>query len=237
MTCPNRTDVGSYVLGALPPRDRLSFEQHLTGCPECTAAVRDLAGLPGLLGRVDPRVVEEADTAAPAVPGGLLDSLTRAVERDRRTGRRRLVLVSAAAAAAVAVAATTVVAVVLEDDAPPASSTSEVEDGGATAGRTMSPVGDVPVRAEVALERVDWGTRLRLDCSYDTASVEYPLPRRVDYFLYVRDRGGRVERVGSWRSIDGRTMSMDAGTATPPQDISSVEVRAPGGRVVLRLDL
>lgn len=39
----------AYVLGALSPEDRQAFEQHLQECDRCAAAVRELAGLPGLL--------------------------------------------------------------------------------------------------------------------------------------------------------------------------------------------
>ncbi len=96
----------------------------------------------------------------------------------------------------------------------------------------MDPVGDVPVRATITLEQVTWGTRLELTCTY---AVEYQLPPAVDYTLFVRTRGGRTEQVGSWRSVGGRTMRLSATTAASREDIASVEVRAPDGRVVLKL--
>ena len=49
MSCHWAMTGGVYVLGALPPGERLAFEEHLSGCVECTATVRELAGLPGLL--------------------------------------------------------------------------------------------------------------------------------------------------------------------------------------------
>ena len=99
----------------------------------------------------------------------------------------------------------------------------------------MQPVGDVPVRATVTLEQVTWGTRLGLSCTYDPESVEYELPPEVDYTLYVRTRDGRAERVGSWRSIDGRAVQLTSGTAADAEELESVEVRTADGRVVLRL--
>ena len=42
----------SYVLGALPADQRLEYEQHLSGCAACRAAVAELAGLPGIVGRL-----------------------------------------------------------------------------------------------------------------------------------------------------------------------------------------
>ena len=43
-------DAGPYVLGALPPEDRRAFEEHLDGCSQCQAEVREFAGLPGQFG-------------------------------------------------------------------------------------------------------------------------------------------------------------------------------------------
>ncbi len=44
----------AYVLGALSSAERRDFERHLHSCPRCTEAVSELAGIPGLLARVDP---------------------------------------------------------------------------------------------------------------------------------------------------------------------------------------
>jgi hypothetical protein len=97
----------------------------------------------------------------------------------------------------------------------------------------MDPVGEVPVQADLAMENVTWGTRLELTCTYDTGLVTYELPPAVDYVIVVHTEDGHRERVGSWRSVDGRTMRLTAGTAAQRGDISSVEVRTPDGRVVL----
>ena len=99
----------------------------------------------------------------------------------------------------------------------------------------MAAVGEVPVEATVGLEQVKWGTRLLLTCSYEPTSVGYDLPPAVDYTLFVRTRGGTTEQVGSWRSIGGTTMHLAAATSSNRGDIESVEVRTPGGRVVLRM--
>ena len=65
--------------------------------------------------------------------------------------------------------------------------------------------------------------------------VAYQLPPEVDYLLYVRTQDGRAERVGSWRSVDGKPMQLTAGTAATAEELESVEVRTADGRVVLRL--
>lgn len=227
--CRFAHDDGAYVLGALSPAERLEFERHLPGCEECTRSVRELAGLPGLLGRIDPAVLEQTDEAHP-VPDTLLPALAGEVSRTER--RRRTVGLALAAAAVAAIVGLGVA--VLQDEPPDQAGGAEVTGAAVL---TMEPVGDepVPVTAQLTMEPVAWGTKLGLTCTYDTSTVEYELPPEVDYWLVVHTRDGRTEKVGSWRSIDGRTMQFTAGTAADRDEIDSVEVRAPGGRVVLAL--
>ncbi len=238
MSCRFAHDDGVYVLGALAPAERQEFERHLPGCAECTRAVGELAGLPGLLGRVEATVVADPGADDP-LPATLLPALVREV----RTARHRRGWAAAVLAAAAAVAVVTALAVgqqVGRDEAPPRTGpgvSASPTDTSATdlAPRRMRPVGEVPVRARVALEPVTWGTRLGLECTYDRAWVGYDLPPEVDYVLFVRTRDGEAERVGSWRSVDGRPMQLVAGTATSADQLESVEVRTVDGRVVLRL--
>ncbi|HRD63345.1 MAG TPA: zf-HC2 domain-containing protein, partial [Nocardioides sp.] len=84
--CGHEHEDGAYVLGALSPEDRVGFERHLPGCPTCTEAIRELAGLPGLLARV-PVDILDADQLPTPVPDTLLPALVR---RARRTRRRRM---------------------------------------------------------------------------------------------------------------------------------------------------
>lgn len=231
MTCPFTEDAAAYVLGALSPAERLEFERHLDGCDRCTKALGELAGLPGLLYRVDASVLESPPAAEP-VPASLLPALSRQVRRARR---RRTVAAAGLAAAVVAVIAPLVLWLVGDGggEAPPGPGSSSTSP--AAVARDMEPVGEVPVRASVTLERAAWGTRLGVTCTYDPNWVEYRLPAAVRYTLVVRTRDGGVEEVGSWRSEGGRTLQLSAATAEALADIESVEVRAPDGRVVLRL--
>jgi hypothetical protein len=232
MTCPFSDDDGAYVLGALSPNERLEFERHLDGCEACKRSIRELAGLPGLLGRVDAAVLEHPPVDEP-LPDTLLPVLSREV---RRKGRRRTLAASGLAAAAVAAVATALVPVVVAKvggaDTPSAAASSPSPG---IVSEPMAAVGEVPVQASVSLEPVTWGTRLWLTCTYEPDDVEYDLPPAVDYTLFVRTRTGHTERVGSWRSVGGQTMRLTAATSTRRGDISSVEVRTPDGRVVLRL--
>jgi anti-sigma-K factor RskA len=240
MSCRFAHDDGAYVLGALSPADRQAFERHLPGCADCTRAVGELAGLPGLLGSVEASVIEQEEVDDP-VPATLLPALYREVRQARR---RRTWAAAGLAAAAAAVAVVAVVALTAGQDGrdeasaptdPEASSSPADPSPSAVTPQRMQPVGDVPVRATVTLEQVTWGTRLELACTYDSQWVEYDLPAEADYTLHVRTRDGRAERVGSWRSVDGLPMTIAAATAASAEELASVEVRTADGRVVLRL--
>ncbi|MGH3360416.1 MAG: anti-sigma factor family protein, partial [Nocardioidaceae bacterium] len=65
----------AYVLGSLTPADRRDFERHLPECPRCTQAVRELAGMPGIMAKARPA---ERDVAAPPLPDTLLPRLLAA---------------------------------------------------------------------------------------------------------------------------------------------------------------
>ena len=231
MSCPYAQDPAAYVIGSLSPAERLEFEKHLGDCDDCTRAIRELAGLPGLLGRVEPSVLEHPGVDRP-VPDTLLPTLSRQV---RRTRRRRTLI---AAAVAVAVVAVLVPVLVWQLGAPDRSqpdAPGDSSDSPALVSEPMHPVGDVPLKASVTLESVTWGTRLGLTSTYDRWAMEKRLPPSMDYTLCVRTWDGHTEEVGSWRSVDGMTMEVSGATSATRDDISSVQVRAPNGRVVLRL--
>ena len=233
MSCEHADLDGSYVIGALPPTERLAFEQHLAGCADCARSVRELAGLPGLLARVDQDVLAHPPRDEP-VPDTLLPALLHDV---RRTRRRRSLMTVGLAAAAVTIAVGVPLAVsarVGEHVVSPSSGVS-VGSQARSAGRAMTPLGDAPVRARLSLSQVGWGTRLDLTCTYAAVAERYHLPPEVTYSLFVRTRNGRTEEVGTWRALRGRTMRLTAATAATRRDIVSVEVRTPKGRPVLEL--
>ena len=235
MSCEFAHLDGSYVLGALSPDERQGYEQHLAGCAECAQSVRELAGLPGLLSRVDAGVLESPPAETP-VPDSLLPAL---VDRVRRARRRRAFLsagVAAAAATAVAIGTLGMTGAFDGEQTPhsdPTSSPSAIPTSPESL--AMQPVGSVPVRASLVLETVSWGTRLDLTCTYLTPGGDYVPTPSGTYVLVVRTRDGGLERVGTWRAIPGTTTRMSGATASDREDISSVEVRNENGRVVLRL--
>lgn len=224
--CAFAMDDAAYVLGSLSPAERKEFEAHLPGCEECSLAVRNLAGLPGLLGRLDPAVFDGPEIDP--VPETLLPRLSRAV---RRRQHRRTWLTAGVAAA---VAAVITVGGVVAIDQPHAGTPVAI----APVGRTMSQVagsGD-PMTANVALTSAAWGTRLDLTCSYPA------WPGRAGYAsgayaLVVHTADGRTQRVATWRGVPGKTMHLTAATAASSSEISSVDVVRQDGSPVLSLRL
>jgi predicted anti-sigma-YlaC factor YlaD len=221
--CEFAHDDAAYVLGALPPSDRLAFERHLATCPECAAAVRQVAGLPGLLGRLSLEDVGSETTSEPP-PDTLLPRLVGEVRRARRRRHWAVGLAAAAAVVAVVAGGATIVAMTSEDGPPPTA-----------AGRSMTPIGQDRVDASLALTSVAWGTRLDLTCSYDEASGGYQHDEPRTYSLVVRTAAGRVEQVATWKALPGRTMHLTGATALDSEQIASVEVRTAAGRPVLEL--
>ncbi len=225
MSCEFAHHDGAYVLGSLSPSDRAEFERHLAGCKDCARAVRELAGLPGLLARVSPDVLESDGPPVP-VPATLLPALVAEARRSQR--RRTTVLVGLAAAAAVVVAGGSVVVGNALDEPAPAGQSAPPSEAPSL---TMDPVGGAPVTGSLALTSVAWGTRLDLVCTYDAPGASYG----ATYAMVVRTRDGRVEQVATWKALPGKSMRLPAATSATRDDIASVEVLTADGVPVLKL--
>ncbi|MCW2762180.1 MAG: putative rane protein [Marmoricola sp.] len=231
MSCSFAHYDGSYVLGALSPAERQGFEEHLSGCDECSRSVRELAGLPGLLARVDPQVLASPPIGEP-VPDTLLPALVQEVRRVQR--RRALVTAGLAAAAAVVVVVGALAVTGGFDDAGAPAAAPPTSRTAPSGGHSMLQVGRVPVSANLALTGVLWGTKLDLTCTY-SGGGEYGTPPPQTYAMFVHTRDGHVEQVATWRALPGKTMRLAAATAANRTDITSVEVRTASGKAVLRL--
>ncbi|MCD6639232.1 MAG: hypothetical protein LT071_04895, partial [Nocardioides sp.] len=192
----------------------------------------DLAGLPGLLARTSPDVLDTPVDGVPP-PDTLLPRLTAQVLAHRR--RRWRNVAAATAAAAVVLLGAVWGASVLGEAGPGPVPPSAAP---AAPALPMTPVGAGPLSAEVVLEDVAWGTRLSLTCRYalGTGDARYDVPERAGrYALVVHVRGGDEEQVATWRAVPGRTLTVDAATAAERRDIERVEVRNAQGVAVLRL--
>jgi hypothetical protein len=207
----------AYVLGSLSAKDRLEFEQHLAGCPQCSASVAELAVLPGLLSKVPGGDVSDG---APDVPD-LLPKLAHAAARRRR--RDRLITASAIAVAA-AVAA--VLALVLPLALVPAAPVAAQEV-------TLGQVVASSLHADVRLFSVGWGTDIRMTCQYAPHSEDYS-PQAAEYAMFVTDDTGSSSQIATWRSKPGSTVRLSGATGLPVDAIRSIQVRSvTSGRVLL----
>lgn len=209
----------AYVLGALSPEDRRDYEQHLGECAACAGAVRELAGVPGLLGKV-PEEVATAGHADDAPPETLLPSLLWHARKARR--RRRALTGSIASMAAAACLALVFILAVRPAISGP---------GVAEPTTSMSPLAPVPVHATIGLEGTDTGTRVTMHCIYDERTSGH----QRWYALVLIGTDGDVERVASWTIAPGDDASFDGSTSLRPREIKAVEIRTSTGEPLLRL--
>jgi hypothetical protein len=218
----------AYVLGALSPDERLTFERHLAGCPSCSGSVRDLAGLPGLLAQVPEDQVEHPGQPEP-LPPTLLPSLVGEVRRAQR--RRRWVVGLAAAAVLVVVGAGAAAVVATTGDDP---AQQQVTQPVLAPAHEMDQLDQTAVSGDLALTPVDWGTRIDLSCDYDEPTSAYQDEVHT-YALVVEGADGQEQQVATWKALPGRSMHLTGATALTPAQIASVEVRTEDGTPVLAL--
>lgn len=222
MTCPHRYDDGAYVLAALNPTERAQFEHHLVDCAPCASAVRLLAPLPGLLGRVDPAVAEQGLPGSSRLPR-LIDAMTTARRRQSRLVRLR---VAAVALAAALLAGAGVMALQGPDGgAPPVATGAPVEQ--------MLPAASwVPVAADLRLTAEDTGTTIAMDCHYQTGYTG----TRQAFRLVAVGTDGSDDPLGSWLAGPGDHVTMTGLTRFTGGELARVELRDAGGTVLLYLE-
>ncbi|WP_410610494.1 anti-sigma factor family protein [Amycolatopsis sp. lyj-109] len=211
---PFATFDAAYVLGALAPEDRQRFEEHLRTCDRCAASVRELAGLPGLLARVD-TPASMPDAGPP--PPDLLPAVLRRVRRGRRI--RFAVTTGSAAVAVAACVALGVVA--WPAPAPPAPPPSVA----------MTALGQFPVRADARLAAFDWGTQVDMSCSYTGGRSG------GEYVLMAISRTGVETQLATWKALPDNTARLSIGTALKTPDLAALEIRLTDGPALLRLTL
>ena len=209
---PFATFDAAYVLGALAPEDRQSFEQHLRTCDRCAASVRELAGLPGLLARVDaPAVVPDAGPPPPE----LLPTVLKRVRRGRRI---RTAVTAASAVVAVSACVALGVVAAWPQPAPPPST-------------EMTALGRFPVRADARLAAFSWGTQVDMTCSYTGGRSG------GEYVLVAVSRAGEESQLATWKAVPDNTARLSIGTALRQSDLAALEVRLGNGLPLLRLTL
>src|SRR5215469_11841630 len=98
MTCPLRTSLGVYVLGAADAREQLRIEAHLPHCQSCRAELARLAPIPALLAQVPVGMLALPQREQHAGgPRGNLMGVAHTARRKRVTPALRLAAVAASA--------------------------------------------------------------------------------------------------------------------------------------------
>lgn len=207
MTCPQTSTLGVYLLGALEPEERSTFESHLYGCDICRAELVRLAPLPGLLNQISLSDFEESaaspvavlETTAPPfelpvavteLPDPVvIDQVAEPDTPERPKPYRRFWFAAAAAALVVAL----VVAGILGYEAMQGQSAPQAQT--VTWSATNPATG---ARADVVLTQKSWGTDIRVWMSNTPAGKECKLVilARNGY----RDRAGYKEIAGWWQT-------------------------------------
>jgi anti-sigma factor RsiW len=236
VTCPQLVDSGVYVLGALPPAQRLAFEAHMAQCDECRSEVNELAVLPGLLARVDATSFETEAASAdddPAAerrrphPVDLLPGVIRRVNRRRRT-RRIGAMVGVLAVACLALFAGLVLP----------HQTTKVPAPAVAAPITwhqMQSMTASPITAKVALTSTGSGTTVALKCNYPSVVSDPNYEHGAKWFaLFVYPRnGGSPQQIGTWSASPGDQLTIPAVTAWGLADVSEVQMRSSDGTPLL----
>ncbi|MFE7796688.1 anti-sigma factor family protein [Nocardia sp. NPDC057440] len=211
-----------YVLGSLTRTERREYEEHLTRCPACQAAVADLAGVPGMLALVDTEtalaMIAAPEDAAPEPNPPVPELLPRLVDAEQRRRRRsRWVSIGAAvAAAAAAVAiAVPVVYTVVSSDTP--STADQV-----VAERSMQPLQPTPISASFKLVAAEGRTRIIMTCSYGASDQRYTWK----YALFVFGSDGKQTELDQWPAGPGTELTIDRTLDAAPDQIRSVEIRS-----------
>ena len=229
MTCPYSRHDGAYLLGALSPDERRSYEEHLGSCQTCSAALSEVAGLPALLAHLPAEAIEPAEPP----PADLLPALLAAVAAERRRSRRRL-LVGAALGTAAAVVVTALLgqAVFSQPARPAPPAPVAATPTGPTAGKpvAMTRMADVPIRATAALTDKPWGTQVDLRCRYSGRPYA-----AGSYVLVAIGRTGHSEQVAAWDVAAGEEAVVTGSTSLHSAELAALEVRTMEGRPVLRL--
>jgi predicted anti-sigma-YlaC factor YlaD len=202
-----RLSLGAYVVGALDPDDRITVEHHLESCPACRDELSDLAGLPGLLARVD---VTELLQGEPSAPPELLDRLLAAAATDNRVARRRRFM---AAAAAVAIAS-----------AGTAAAAAQIAEGHNTSPPAVTAQGRVltaadattHVAARISEQPKNWGTAVRVQLT--------GVPEGETCSLVVVSRSGEHEVAATWKVNYTGDVDVQGASAWAAADIASYAV-------------
>lgn len=212
-----RTDLGAYVLGALPADEAAVLEAHLATCAGCRAERDDLLPVAAVLGELRG---DDRGAAPPAtVPSGLDDlvlaRLDREAARERRTAWARRAGLAAVAGAAAAVVLVAGLAITRDDVPEPKVVPTEP---------VAVVVTDDDVTADAALVNHTWGVEVRLTAAgFDDGGR---------YRVAIVGTDGKRYPAGAFVGTGSREMVCNLNSAVLRPEASGFEVRDGSGQVV-----
>jgi hypothetical protein len=220
---------GAYVFGALQPAERRRYEKHLTACSTCSRSVRELAGVPGLLGVLDQEealALRDLPDDAALRDGTHSPGRVAGVARRVRLRRRRTRLMSALVLVVVLLVGSIGGWSIVRGLQPAAPSVATAH--------TLRPVGGSHLSADLTVTPVGWGTRLDWSCDYPamtdrTGSSYAP----ASYSLVVHTDTGTTSTVATWTSEKGAATGLVAATAIPADSIAAIDIRVTGSSTPL----
>jgi hypothetical protein len=219
----------AYVLGALGPDDRRAYEQHLTSCPACAAAVAELAGMPGLLRKLSPEdaealttVLDDGHLRGQQHEPGLVQRLATTANKRRRRVR--------ATAAALMVGAAAILAfggIFIGASLAPSANVAESPATNAPTGTAvmMTPVQPGTMTATLTVSSKAWGTRFDWTCNYENVNGQSSAAKT--YSMVMTDTSGVETVIATWSATQKpRATELATSSSTATSKIRRIEIRA-----------
>jgi len=224
----------AYVLGALSIDERREFERHFATCTHCATAVAELAGIPGILTKIDAATAVALTSTSgdeqvrdTSYQPDLVQKLARLVSQEQRRMRRRVTVGMAAAASVLIVFG--ILAGTAMHPAPNLNGSSPTIALGTVV--TMSQVQPDVMSADLRVTSKPWGTRFDWSCKYlGTLSARYT-PK--SYELVITDTSGNKFTIATWSSASPNPSGLATTTNLPITNIRTVEIRATGSPLPL----
>jgi len=242
MTQEQHFDVAAYALGVLDERDATRFEDHLIDCPTCAIELESLLPVVDILSDVDADALVATEQSRR--DGIVLKKMIGEVKKERRRANSRRLYSLAAAVVVFAMLSIGALFAGAQWFAPNQESPTTAQrsskqldplplsDGvgiggpeltGERLGGTDARSG---VRAEVALERKDWGTQV----SFAVSNIKGPLTCRL---VAVRTDGAS-EVLSTWQvgekgwgtAAQPEPLLLQAVTALPREEIAHVQIQS-----------
>jgi predicted anti-sigma-YlaC factor YlaD len=210
LSCTEATHaLGTYLVGALDPRERADVEAHLAHCPACRDELAGLAGLPGLMSRLtaDEVLAGPPDLHEGGPDGALLERLLTAAARDREVAGRRRWLAAAAAVVALAGGGVATAAAYSAATAPVTHSVAAAKG---------------PVHMSVQMAQMSTGTSLTLKLAGVPAEERCRL-------IAISDTGAR-EVAGSWEATYSGTAVIKGTTSIDYKHLSRLVIETYDGQ-------